>query len=157
MGEAAHVGPFARLRPGADIRAGAHIGNFVEVKNSVIREGTRANQLSYLGDASVGSGANIGPGTITCNYDGVNKNKTTIGNRVFIGSDTALVAPVRVGNGAYVAVRINHYGKCSGRCVVRCARAAGQQAGLGPQTAPRNEPRKEHDSPQSDSQAAREP
>lgn len=98
----AQVGPFARLRPGADIRAGAHIGNFVEVKNSVIHEGAKANHLSYLGDASVGREANIGAGTITCNYDGVNKNKTTIGNRVFIGSDTALVAPVRVGDGAYV-------------------------------------------------------
>ena len=98
----AHVGPFARLRPGADIRAGAHIGNFVEVKNSVIHEGAKANHLSYLGDASVGREANIGAGTITCNYDGVNKNKTAIGNRVFIGSDTALVAPVRVGDGAYV-------------------------------------------------------
>ena len=98
----AQVGPFARLRPGADIRAGAHIGNFVEVKNSVIHEGAKANHLSYLGDASVGREANIGAGTITCNYDGVNKNKTSIGNRVFIGSDTALVAPVRVGDGAYV-------------------------------------------------------
>ena len=103
VGQAARVGPFARLRPGADIRAGAHIGNFVEVKNSVIHEGAKANHLSYLGDASVGREANIGAGTITCNYDGVNKNKTTIGDRVFIGSDTALVAPVRVGNGAYVA------------------------------------------------------
>jgi len=103
VGTDARVGPFARLRPGADIRAGAHIGNFVEVKNSVIHEGAKANHLSYLGDASVGREANVGAGTITCNYDGVNKNKTTIGSRVFIGSDTALVAPVRVGDGAYVA------------------------------------------------------
>jgi bifunctional UDP-N-acetylglucosamine pyrophosphorylase / glucosamine-1-phosphate N-acetyltransferase len=103
VGESAQIGPFARLRPGADIRAGAHIGNFVEVKNSVIHEGAKANHLSYLGDASVGRESNIGAGTITCNYDGVNKNKTTIGSRVFIGSDTALVAPVRVGDGAYVA------------------------------------------------------
>jgi bifunctional UDP-N-acetylglucosamine pyrophosphorylase / glucosamine-1-phosphate N-acetyltransferase len=103
VGSAARVGPFSRLRPGADVRAGAHIGNFVEVKNSVIHEGAKANHLTYLGDASVGRGANIGAGTITCNYDGVNKNKTTIGNRVFIGSDTALVAPVRVGDSAYVA------------------------------------------------------
>lgn len=99
----ARVGPFARLRPGADIRSGAHIGNFVEVKNSVIHEGAKANHLTYLGDASVGRESNIGAGTITCNYDGVNKNKTTIGSGVFIGSDTALVAPVRVGDGAYVA------------------------------------------------------
>jgi bifunctional UDP-N-acetylglucosamine pyrophosphorylase / glucosamine-1-phosphate N-acetyltransferase len=103
VGASAQIGPFARLRPGADIRAGAHIGNFVEVKNSVIHEGAKANHLTYLGDASVGRESNIGAGTITCNYDGVNKNKTTIGSRVFIGSDTALVAPVRVGDGAYVA------------------------------------------------------
>jgi bifunctional UDP-N-acetylglucosamine pyrophosphorylase / glucosamine-1-phosphate N-acetyltransferase len=99
----ARVGPFARLRPGADVRAGAHIGNFVEVKNTVIHEGAKANHLTYLGDASVGRESNIGAGTITCNYDGVNKNKTTIGRRVFIGSDSALVAPVRIGDGAYVA------------------------------------------------------
>jgi bifunctional UDP-N-acetylglucosamine pyrophosphorylase / glucosamine-1-phosphate N-acetyltransferase len=99
----AQIGPFARLRPGVDIREGAHIGNFVEVKNSVIREGAKAMHLSYLGDASVGRESNIGAGTITCNYDGVAKLHTEIGSRVFIGSDTALVAPVRVGDGAYVA------------------------------------------------------
>ncbi|MGA9884116.1 MAG: bifunctional UDP-N-acetylglucosamine diphosphorylase/glucosamine-1-phosphate N-acetyltransferase GlmU [Candidatus Acidiferrales bacterium] len=99
----AQIGPFARLRPGADILAGAHIGNFVEVKNSVIREGAKAMHLTYLGDASVGRESNIGAGTITCNYDGVAKQHTAIGSRVFIGSDTALVAPVRVGDGAYVA------------------------------------------------------
>jgi bifunctional UDP-N-acetylglucosamine pyrophosphorylase / glucosamine-1-phosphate N-acetyltransferase len=103
VGLSAQVGPFSRLRPGADIRAGAHIGNFVEVKNSVIHEGAKAMHLTYLGDASVGREANIGAGTITCNYDGVAKNHTAIGKRVFIGSDTALVAPVRVGDGAYVA------------------------------------------------------
>src|SRR5277367_2606257 len=99
----ASIGPFARLRPGSDIRAGVHIGNFVEVKNSVVHEGAKAGHLTYLGDASVGREANIGAGTITCNYDGVAKYETTIGNRVFIGSDTALVAPVRIGDGAYVA------------------------------------------------------
>ncbi len=99
----AQIGPFARLRPGAEIREGAHIGNFVEVKNSVIREGAKAMHLTYLGDASVGRESNIGAGTITCNYDGVAKRRTEIGSRVFIGSDTALVAPVRVGDGAYVA------------------------------------------------------
>src|SRR5580658_8238493 len=98
IGDKAQVGPFARLRPGADIRAGAHIGNFVEVKNSVVHEGAKAGHLTYLGDASVGREANIGAGTITCNYDGVAKYETTIGNRVFIGSDTALVAPVRIGD-----------------------------------------------------------
>jgi bifunctional UDP-N-acetylglucosamine pyrophosphorylase/glucosamine-1-phosphate N-acetyltransferase len=103
VGSKAQVGPFSRLRPGADIRAGAHIGNFVEVKNSVVREGAKANHLTYLGDATIGRGANIGAGTITCNYDGVAKHPTTIGDRVFIGSHTALVAPVRVGDGAYVA------------------------------------------------------
>jgi bifunctional UDP-N-acetylglucosamine pyrophosphorylase/glucosamine-1-phosphate N-acetyltransferase len=99
----AQIGPFARLRPGAEIREGAHIGNFVEVKNSVIREGAKAMHLTYLGDATVGRETNVGAGTITCNYDGVAKHHTEIGSRVFIGSDTALVAPVRVGDGAYVA------------------------------------------------------
>lgn len=99
----AHVGPFSRLRPGADIRAGAHIGNFVEIKKSVVHEGAKAQHLSYLGDASIGAGTNVGAGTITCNYDGVAKHETKIGRGVFIGSDTALVAPVRVGDGAYVA------------------------------------------------------
>lgn len=103
IGEGAHVGPFARLRPGADIRARAHIGNFVEVKKSVIHEGAKAQHLSYLGDATVGAGANIGAGTITCNYDGVAKYETKIGKRVFVGSDSALVAPVRIGDGAYIA------------------------------------------------------
>jgi bifunctional UDP-N-acetylglucosamine pyrophosphorylase/glucosamine-1-phosphate N-acetyltransferase len=103
VASAAQVGPFSRLRPGADIRAGAHIGNFVEVKNAVVHEGAKAGHLTYLGDASIGRESNIGAGTITCNYDGVNKHQTTIGDRVFIGSDTALVAPVRVGHGAYVA------------------------------------------------------
>ena len=103
IGEGAHVGPFARLRPGADIRARAHIGNFVEVKKSVIHEGAKAQHLSYLGDATVGEGANIGAGTITCNYDGVAKYETKIGKRVFVGSDSALVAPVRIGDGAYIA------------------------------------------------------
>jgi len=103
IGEGAHVGPFARLRPGADIRARAHIGNFVEVKKSVIHEGAKAQHLTYLGDATVGPGSNIGAGTITCNYDGVAKYETKIGKGVFIGSDSALVAPVRIGDGAYVA------------------------------------------------------
>ena len=103
IGAGAQVGPFSRLRPEADIREGAKIGNFVEVKKSVIHEGAKAQHLSYLGDATVGPGANIGAGTITCNYDGVAKYETKIGKGVFIGSDTALVAPVRVGDGAYVA------------------------------------------------------
>jgi bifunctional UDP-N-acetylglucosamine pyrophosphorylase/glucosamine-1-phosphate N-acetyltransferase len=102
VGPGALVGPYARLRPGARIGAEAHIGNFVEVKNAEIETGAKANHLSYIGDARVGSGANIGAGTITCNYDGYNKFHTDIGARAFIGSNTALVAPVKVGDGAIV-------------------------------------------------------
>ena len=94
------IGPFARLRPGAVIGENAHIGNFVEVKNAVIGTGAKANHLTYLGDARVGAGANIGAGTITCNYDGFTKSITEIGAGAFIGSDTALVAPVKIGDGA---------------------------------------------------------
>jgi bifunctional UDP-N-acetylglucosamine pyrophosphorylase/glucosamine-1-phosphate N-acetyltransferase len=97
------IGPYARLRPGTVIGEGAHIGNFVEVKNSAIGAGAKANHLTYLGDAVVGAKANIGAGTITCNYDGFTKAKTEIGAGAFIGSDTALVAPVRVGEGAITA------------------------------------------------------
>jgi bifunctional UDP-N-acetylglucosamine pyrophosphorylase/glucosamine-1-phosphate N-acetyltransferase len=97
------IGPFARLRPGARIGENAHIGNFVEVKNAVIEAGAKANHLTYLGDAHVGAGANIGAGTITCNYDGFTKALTEIGAGAFIGSDTALVAPVKVGAGAITA------------------------------------------------------
>jgi bifunctional UDP-N-acetylglucosamine pyrophosphorylase/glucosamine-1-phosphate N-acetyltransferase len=97
------VGPFARLRNGNHLKAGAHIGNFVELKKTTVGEGTKAGHLTYLGDAKIGAKSNIGAGTITCNYDGFNKFPTTIGNRVFIGSDSALVAPVRLGDGAYVA------------------------------------------------------
>jgi bifunctional UDP-N-acetylglucosamine pyrophosphorylase/glucosamine-1-phosphate N-acetyltransferase len=96
------VGPFAHLRDGARLEENARVGNFVEVKKSVLGEGVKSMHLTYLGDARIGSGTNIGAGTITCNYDGVHKNPTTIGKRVFIGSDTALVAPVRVGDGAYI-------------------------------------------------------
>jgi bifunctional UDP-N-acetylglucosamine pyrophosphorylase/glucosamine-1-phosphate N-acetyltransferase len=101
--DAAIIGPFARLRPGTVIERGAHVGNFVELKAAVLGEGAKANHLSYLGDAAIGAGANIGAGTITCNYDGVNKHRTEIGPGAFIGSDTALVAPVRVGARALVA------------------------------------------------------
>ena len=97
------IGPFARLRPGAVIGQNAHIGNFVEVKNAVIGTGAKANHLTYLGDARVGAGANIGAGTITCNYDGFTKSITEIGAGAFIGSDTALVAPVKIGDGAITA------------------------------------------------------
>jgi bifunctional UDP-N-acetylglucosamine pyrophosphorylase/glucosamine-1-phosphate N-acetyltransferase len=97
------VGPFARLRPGAVLEEDVHVGNFVEVKATRLGAGAKANHLSYLGDSDIGGGTNIGAGTITCNYDGFNKFRTTIGERAFIGSNTALVAPVTVGDGAYVA------------------------------------------------------
>ena len=97
------IGPFARLRGGTHLKAGARVGNFVEVKKSTLGEGTKAMHLTYLGDAKIGSKTNIGAGTITCNYDGFHKHPTTIGNKVFIGSDSALVAPVRVGDGAFIA------------------------------------------------------
>ena len=96
------VGPFARLRPGADIRANARIGNFVEIKQSAIEEGAKINHLTYIGDARVGANANIGAGTITCNYDGFAKHRTDIGAGAFIGSNSALVAPVTIGDGAYI-------------------------------------------------------
>ncbi len=102
LSRGAQVGPFAHLRDGARLEENARVGNFVEVKKSVLGEGVKSMHLTYLGDARIGSGTNIGAGTITCNYDGVKKNPTTIGKRVFIGSDTALVAPVHVGDGAYV-------------------------------------------------------
>jgi len=97
------VGPFARMRMETHLKSGSRIGNFVELKKSVVGEGTKAMHLTYLGDAKIGSKTNIGAGTITCNYDGFTKNPTTIGNKVFIGSDTALIAPVKVGDGAYIA------------------------------------------------------
>lgn len=102
LGPKVSLGPWAHLRPGSDLRAGARVGNFVEVKKSVLREGVKAGHLSYLGDADIGPGTNVGAGTITCNYDGVKKHPTIIGEGVFIGSNTALVAPVTVGAGAYV-------------------------------------------------------
>lgn len=98
----ARVGPFARMRPGADIGPGAHVGNFVEVKNATIEGGAKANHLSYIGDGRVGEGANIGAGTIFCNYDGYNKHFTDVGKDAFVGSNTSLVAPVKVGEGAYI-------------------------------------------------------
>jgi len=103
IGKQAQIGPFARMRPGTDIRTGAHVGTFVELKKTTLHEGAKAPHLSYLGDAVVGSATNIGAGTITCNYDGFAKYETRIGSRVFVGTDTALVAPVRVGDGAYIA------------------------------------------------------
>ncbi len=97
------VGPYARLRPGTVVGPGAHVGNFVELKAATLGAGAKANHLSYLGDAAIGAGANIGAGTITCNYDGFDKHRTIIGERVFVGSDSVLVAPVTVHDGAFVA------------------------------------------------------
>ncbi len=102
VGENTQIGPFARLRPGAKLGNDVHIGNFVEVKNTSIGTGSKANHFTYLGDAEVGENSNIGAGTITCNYDGANKHKTIIGNEAFVGSNSSLVAPVRIGNGATV-------------------------------------------------------
>jgi len=101
VGKGALVGPYVRLRPGTRLEEGVHIGNFVEVKEAVIETGAKANHLSYIGDATVGAGSNVGAGTITCNYDGVGKYRTEIGKNAFIGSNSALVAPVKIGDGAY--------------------------------------------------------
>ena len=102
IGASSRIGPFARLRPGARIGAGSRIGNFVEIKKSVVEKGAKVNHLTYVGDARVGAGANVGAGTITCNYDGFNKAHTDIGKGAFIGSNTALVAPVKIGDGAII-------------------------------------------------------
>jgi bifunctional UDP-N-acetylglucosamine pyrophosphorylase/glucosamine-1-phosphate N-acetyltransferase len=97
------LGPFAHLRPASDVRAGAHVGNFVELKKTTLGEGSKASHLTYLGDATVGAGVNVGAGVITCNFDGKTKNPTVIKDGAFVGSDSALVAPVTIGEGAYVA------------------------------------------------------
>ncbi len=103
LAEGVQIGPYARLRPGAMLEEKAKVGNFVEIKNAVLHKGAKANHLTYLGDADVGAGANIGAGTITCNYDGYFKHKTVIGERAFIGSNSALIAPVKIGADAIVA------------------------------------------------------
>lgn len=103
VGAGAVIGPYSHLRPGSDVGEGAHVGNFVETKKIRLGKGSKANHLSYLGDAEIGEGVNIGAGTITCNYDGVNKHKTVIEDGAFVGSDSTLVAPVKIGRGAYVA------------------------------------------------------
>ena len=100
--KSAQVGPFARLRSGSEIRDGAKIGNFVEIKNSVVHEKTKVNHLSYIGDSNLGKSTNIGAGTITCNYDGFKKYRTEVGEGVFIGSNSALVAPVKIEDGAVI-------------------------------------------------------
>jgi len=103
IGDRAVIGPFARLRPGADLGQDVHIGNFVEIKNSRLEAGVKANHLAYVGDSTVGAGTNVGAGAITCNYDGVEKFRTEIGKGVFIGTNVSLVAPVSVGDGAFLA------------------------------------------------------
>jgi bifunctional UDP-N-acetylglucosamine pyrophosphorylase / glucosamine-1-phosphate N-acetyltransferase len=103
IADGARVGPFARLRPGAEIGVNAHVGNYVEIKKAVVGKGAKVNHLTYIGDAIIGAGSNIGAGTITCNYDGYQKHLTDIGENVFVGSNTALVAPVRIGSGANIA------------------------------------------------------
>jgi bifunctional UDP-N-acetylglucosamine pyrophosphorylase/glucosamine-1-phosphate N-acetyltransferase len=97
------IGPFARLRPGTEVGHAAHVGNFVELKGTHLGDGAKANHLSYLGDSDIGAGSNIGAGTITCNYDGFGKYRTTIGANSFIGSDAVLVAPITIGNGAFIS------------------------------------------------------
>ena len=103
VADAAVLGPYTHMRPGSEVGEGAHLGNFVETKKIRLGRGSKANHLTYLGDTEIGEGVNIGAGTITCNYDGVNKHKTIIEDGVFVGSDSTLVAPVKIGRGAYVA------------------------------------------------------
>lgn len=103
IGDGAQIGPYAHIRPDSNIGAHAHVGNFVETKKTTLGEGSKANHLAYLGDAQIGKGTNVGAGVITCNYDGVNKHRTTIGHGVFVGSDSTLVAPLTVEDGAYIA------------------------------------------------------
>ena len=103
IGERASVGPYARIRPGTVLKDETKIGNFVETKNAVIGKGSKASHLAYIGDAELGENVNIGAGTIVCNYDGVNKHKTTIGNNVFVGSNSVLVAPVTLADNTFIA------------------------------------------------------
>ena len=102
ISDGAQIGPFAHLRPGSEIGENAHVGNFVETKKAKLGKGVKANHLTYLGDAEIGEGTNIGAGTITCNYDGVSKHKTYIGKGAFVGSDSTIVAPITIGDGVYI-------------------------------------------------------
>jgi bifunctional UDP-N-acetylglucosamine pyrophosphorylase / glucosamine-1-phosphate N-acetyltransferase len=144
------IGPFARLRPGNHLKAGSRIGNFVELKKSVIGEGTKAMHLSYLGDTRIGTKSNIGAGTITCNYDGFHKYPTTIGNRVFVGSDSTLVAPVRLADGSYIAAGStitenlppDSLGIARGRQVTKPGWAAKKRRELAAKDKPKKAPRR---------------
>jgi bifunctional UDP-N-acetylglucosamine pyrophosphorylase/glucosamine-1-phosphate N-acetyltransferase len=124
----ATVGPFARLRPGAELAEDVHVGNFVEIKNAILDEGVKVGHLTYIGDADVGEHTNIGAGTVTCNYDGVMKHRTRIGKRAFIGSDTMLVAPVTVGDGAHDRLGLGHHRRRARRGGGPWPGAAGQQS-----------------------------
>ena len=121
VGNCAKIGPFAHLRPESEIGEDAHIGNFVETKKTKIGKGAKANHLTYLGDTEVGAGSNIGAGVITCNYDGVRKHRTRIGERAFVGSDSTLVAPIEVGEGSYIGA-----GSCITKNVPAGALAVGR-------------------------------
>jgi bifunctional UDP-N-acetylglucosamine pyrophosphorylase/glucosamine-1-phosphate N-acetyltransferase len=144
------IGPFARLRTGTHLKTGARIGNFVETKKAIVGEGSKVPHLSYLGDAKVGSRTNIGAGTITCNYDGFQKHPTTIGNKVFIGSNSTLVAPLRIGDGAYVAagstitenVPADGLGIARGRQMNKPAWASKRRRALSVAEKPRKSPKK---------------
>jgi bifunctional UDP-N-acetylglucosamine pyrophosphorylase/glucosamine-1-phosphate N-acetyltransferase len=124
VGDGAKIGPFAHLRPGSEIGEDAHVGNFVETKKAKLGKGAKANHLSYLGDAEVGEGSNIGAGVITCNYDGVHKHPTRIGKGVFVGSDSTLVAPITIGEGAYIG---------AGSCITKDVPAGALAVGRGRQ------------------------
>ena len=145
----AGVGPFARLRPGASIGPKAKVGNFVEIKNSELGAGAKVSHLTYLGDASIGAEANIGAGTITCNYDGFGKYRTEIGEGAFIGSNSSLVAPVTHRQGRLRGIRLGHYGRYAGRRpgsrarTSDCTRKAGpSNSGKRPSPPRRNNPKK---------------
>ena len=129
--QAAIVGPYARLRPGSEIGPEAHVGNFVETKKAKLARGAKANHLTYLGDAEIGERTNIGAGTITCNYDGVNKHKTVIGAGAFIGSDTTLVAPVQHRRWSLRGRGLLHHQGRARRCAGNRAAGAADQRGMG--------------------------
>jgi bifunctional UDP-N-acetylglucosamine pyrophosphorylase/glucosamine-1-phosphate N-acetyltransferase len=124
VADGARIGPFAHLRPGSEIGEDAHVGNFVETKKARLGKGAKANHLTYLGDAEVGAGSNIGAGVITCNYDGVNKHPTHIGEGVFVGSDSTLVAPISIADGAYIG---------AGSCITKDVPPGALAVGRSPQ------------------------
>jgi bifunctional UDP-N-acetylglucosamine pyrophosphorylase/glucosamine-1-phosphate N-acetyltransferase len=124
VSDGARIGPFAHVRPGSEIGESVHVGNFVETKKAKLGKGAKANHLTYLGDAEIGEGTNVGAGVITCNYDGVNKHMTRIGKNVFVGSDSTLVAPITLEDGAYVG---------AGSCITKDVPAGALAVGRGRQ------------------------